>query len=303
MTAQTASNVAIGRTLGMAVTLGAALALAINNVSMPFVYGAGWNAQSVVLTRFVFATVVIGAAVALSGRGFGLGARDLSHAFGSGIAVAIGALGLLGSFQFIPVSLAIVIIYTNPVLTAVMLSLWNRQAPSGLQIACLITAFAGVAIATGLDGISLDPRGLALAIVSALGFALSFAWNSVKLRHADAMVVTLYMVIAGGVVTAAFVLTSASYVAPASAVGWLLVLIPACCFTFAMLGMFEGVKRIGGGPAAMLMNLEPVFTVAFAPFVLGERLTVLHIAGGVLVIAAVTMSERARAGARSQSSQ
>lgn len=291
MTAATTMT-STGRTLGMAVTMGAALALAINNVSLPYVYGAGWNAQSVVLTRFIFTTAVFGIVLMLAGRGFRLARNDAVHAVGSGVALAIGSLGLLGSFQFIPVSLAIVIIYTNPVLTAVMLSIWQRRAPSLVQILCLITAFAGVAIATGLDLSSLDPRGLVLAVMSAFSFALSFSWNSVKLRHADTMVVTLYMAIAGGLATAAFVLVSDSYRSPDDGWGWLLFLIPACCFTFAMLGMYEGVKRIGGGPAAMLMNLEPIFTIGLAPLVLGETLTPMHIAGGILVIASVYVSEQ-----------
>jgi drug/metabolite transporter (DMT)-like permease len=117
------------------------------------------------------------------------------------------------------------------------------------------------------------------------------------------MVVTFYMIVAGGIATAAYGLASQSAQLPGEVRGGLLFLIPASCFSFAMLGMYEGVKRIGGAPAAMLMNLEPVFTVTLAPLVLGERLTALHIAGGILVIAAVYMSERASAGARSQSSQ
>ncbi len=285
-----------GRSLGMAVTLAAALALAINNVSLPHVYQSGWNAQSVALARFMVAFAVVALTLIVTRRGFRLPGRDTWHALGSGAAVAIGAFGLLGSFQYIPVSLSIVIVYTYPVLTAVMLSLWHRQPPSLVQIVCLVIAFAGVAIATGIDGGSLDPRGLALALLSAAGFSFSFAWNSAKLRAADAMVVTFYMVASGGVVMAAFVLGSATLQVPDMARGWLLLLIPASCFTIAMLGMFEGVKCIGGSAAAMLMNLEPVFTVAFAPFVLGERLTVLHIAGGLLVIAAVCVSEWAGAG-------
>ncbi|MFO1172270.1 MAG: DMT family transporter [Hyphomicrobiaceae bacterium] len=291
MTAGT-STLSTGRSVGMAVTLAAALALAINNVTLPFVYKSGWNAQSVVLFRFIFSSTALGLVLLLGGRGFALSRRDIAHAMGSGVAVAIGAIGLLGSFQFIPVSLAIVVVYTNPVLTAVMLAIWHRHPPSFLQIVCLIVAFAGVAVATGIGDVTLDPRGIALAIMSAIGFSFSFAWNSVKLRAADAMTVTFYMVIAGGIATAAFVLLSGTLSLPAVTYGWLLFLIPACCFSFAMFGMYEGVRRIGGAPAAMLMNLEPVMTIALAPFVLGEHLTAMHIIGGLLVIGAVYVSER-----------
>lgn len=291
------SPVATGRSVGMAVTLAAAFALALNNVALPFVYKSGWNAQSVVLFRFVFSSMVLGLVLLAWGRGFRLAGRDIGHAMGSGVAVAIGAVGLLGSFQFIPVSLAIVIVYTNPVLTAVMLAIWHRRPPSRLQVICLVVAFAGVAIATGVGDVSLDPRGIALAIMSSVGFSFSFAWNSVKLRAADATIVTFYMVVAGGIATAAFVLLSGTLSLPASSTGWLLVLIPACCFSFAMFGMYEGVRRIGGAPAAMLMNLEPVMTIALAPFVLGEHLTTMHIIGGLLVIGAVYVSERRGAAA------
>ncbi|MEZ5925560.1 MAG: DMT family transporter [Hyphomicrobiaceae bacterium] len=280
----------------MAVTLAAALALAINNVTLPFVYQAGWNAQSVVLVRFAFSTVALGLVLLMSGRRFRLSGADTGHALGSGVAVAIGALGLLGSFQFIPVSLAIVIVYTNPVLTAVMLSVWHRRPPGFVQVVCLVVAFVGVAIATGIDHLSLDPRGILLALMSAVGFSFSFAWNSIKLRAADAMVVTFTMVVAGGVATGLFVLLSRSLSLPIELSGWLLFLIPACCFTFAMFGMYEGVRRIGGAPAAMLMNLEPVMTIVLAPFVLGETLTGAHIAGGLLVIVAVYVSERVGSG-------
>lgn len=293
MTVQSTSHLSTGRAIGMVVTLAAAFALAINNMSLPFVYQSGWNAQSVVLVRFIFSTAVWALVLVVSGLGFRLPVREAGHAMGSGVAVAVGAVGLLGSFQFIPVSLAIVIIYTNPVLTALMLSIWQRRAPSLVQVVCLLVAFAGVAIATGIGDVELDPRGIALALMSSVAFAFSFAWNGVKLRGADARIVTFYMVTAGAFAMVAFMLASRTLSLPEAPIGWLLFLIPACTFTFAMFGMYEGVKRIGGAPAAMLMNLEPVMTIALAPFVLGEHLTAMHILGGLLVIGAVVVSELA----------
>lgn len=289
------SSLHAGRSIGMAVTLAAAFTLAVNNVSLPFVYQTGWNAQSVVLTRFVFSFVVLTFVLLAWQRSFRLAGSETWHALLSGVALTVGSLGLLGSFQFIPVSLAIVIVYTNPVLTAVLLSIWHRHPPSLLQVICLAVAFAGVAIAIGIDELSLDPLGIALALMSSISFSFSFAWNSIKLRSADSIVVAYYMVIAGLVATAIFVQATQTLSLPATSRGWLLFLIPACCFTFAMFGMYEGVKRIGGGPAAMLMNLEPVMTIAMAPLVLGEHLTMSHIIGGLLVIGAVYVSERSAA--------
>src|SRR6185503_11776080 len=95
------------------------------------------------------------------------------HAFGSGSAAAIGALALLVSFAHIPVSLAIVILYTFPILTALLESAQARKLPSAIEVLCLITALAGIGVAIGLDQMSLSAMGVALATLSAIAYAIS----------------------------------------------------------------------------------------------------------------------------------
>ncbi len=60
--------------------------------------------------------------------------------------------------------------------------------------------------------------------------------------------------------------------------------------------MFTGVKRIGSARTAMLMNLEPVFTIALAFLVLAEGLSPSQLFGAALVIVAVTLGQRQGSG-------
>ena len=85
--------------------------------------------------------------------------------------------GLLGSFALIPVSLAIIITYTNPILTAVLQSLLMRRMPGVLQLLCLVAALIGVALTIGVDATGADWRGVTLAALASVGFSVSFAWN------------------------------------------------------------------------------------------------------------------------------
>jgi drug/metabolite transporter (DMT)-like permease len=146
------------------------------------------------------------------GLSYRLPRQHALHALGSGIAAGIATLGLLGSFALIPVSLALIILYTYPILTALFESAHARRLPSVVEIVCLLVALTGIAIVIGLNEVTLSPLGLFLGCVSAVGHAASIFWNSVKLRTANGTVVSLYMAIVG-VATAGLVpLVSSNFV-------------------------------------------------------------------------------------------
>ena len=50
-----------------------------------------------------------------------------------------------------------------------------------------------------------------------------------------------------------------------------------------------GLERVGGSTASIVSTIEPAVTVTLAALTFGERLTPLHLAGGVLVLAGVVV--------------
>lgn len=277
---------------GVLVTAGAALSISINSIAVPTVYAHGANPQTVVLLRYAFFIFAFLAAWSLIGRSLALAARHRRHALISGTFAAAGSVGLLGAYAFIPVSLAIVLVYTYPILTALMLAALQRRAPGFVALVCLVLALAGVVLIIGIEEVVLDPRGLALAALGAAGFAGAIVWNALMLRAADSTLVSFYMSLSGLVVIGALVIATGSFAPPSAATaGWLAMLISAACFSAAFVGMYRGVQLIGGTPAAMILNLEPVFTVALAAVVLGEVVGVRQLLGGALVVAAVAVSQ------------
>jgi hypothetical protein len=177
--------------IGIVIAAAAALTLAINDVAVPFAYAQGFSAPTVVFFRFAFLLVSLVALLPLVGLRYRLPKDHALHAPGSGIAAGMATLALLGAFALIPVSLALnIILYTFPILTALFESVHARRLPSPVEIICLIVALTGIGIVIGLNEVRLSSFGLLPGAISAVGYAGSIFWNSVKLRRADGTVVS-----------------------------------------------------------------------------------------------------------------
>lgn len=278
--------------IGIIIAAAAALTLAINDVAVPFAYAQGFSAPTVVFFRFVFLLLSLAALLPAFGLRYRLPKDDALNALGSGIATGIGTLGLLGAFAYIPVSLALIILYTYPILTALFESLHARRIPGAVEVICLVIALAGIGIVIGLDEVTLSSLGLLFGAIAALGYAASIFWNSIKLRSADGTVVSFYMAISSVATTALFLVATGTFALTQTGLsGWLPLL--ATCFFFAVsfIGMFKAVQWAGGAPTAMVLNLEPVFVMFLAALLLGERLSLPRLLGCAMVIGAVVASE------------
>ncbi len=282
--------------LGILLAAAAGLMLAINDVAVPFAYQAGFSPPTVVAARYAFLLATLLILLPVMGLRHRLPPGRTRHALGSGVATAIATLGLLGSFAYIPVSLGIVILYTFPMLTALLECLHDRRLPGTVEFCCLVAAFAGIGIAVGLDEAALAPEGLILAGIAALGYAVSIFWNSIRLRDTDSTVVSFYMAVAGVIVTTLYLGATGSFaVTPQPAfTAWLPLLVSCLFFATAFVLMFKAVAFAGGAPTAMMLNLEPVFVIALAALLLDEGLTLPRLIGGALVIGAVVASELSR---------
>jgi drug/metabolite transporter (DMT)-like permease len=52
---------------------------------------------------------------------------------------------------------------------------------------------------------------------------------------------------------------------------------------------YAGSRRIGAARAALVSTVEPVYTITLATLLFGERLTLVQVLGGALVIGAVLL--------------
>jgi drug/metabolite transporter (DMT)-like permease len=211
----------------------------------------------------------------------------------------------------VDLSLAALIVYVYPPVVAVLALLFGRPLEGRRAWTALAIAVAGVVLAVGgIDTSSAPPPGpLLLIVVSPLLYS---AWIILAARHsgersdrtghgsdegANASVASAIMLTSTAVAYWAWNLVTGHPVLPASVPGeaWPGILGVAVVAGFlAVQGFYAGAQRVGAAQASLISTVEPLWTIVAAAMVLGERLTTVQLAGGVLILAGVLLSQARR---------
>lgn len=257
------------------------------------VYDAGSNPLTVIALRYPATVLMLALALRLRGRSLVLARRELATSYGVGLAYFVATGSYLASIFYLPVSLAVLLFYSYPLLTVVFESLLQRRLPRPLDVAAFVAAFAGLALALEVSFAALDPRGIALALLGAVAAAGTFVWTGRALAAADMTVVTFHLSVCGSAVSIIALIASGSYAPPANGfTGWLVMAAVILLFGVGFVAMFTGVKLIGALRTSMVMNLEPIATIALAVLILGEAFTLQQVAGAALVFGAIIVTQR-----------
>ena len=277
---------------GVALVLLAAFSISLTNVAAPFVYDSGSTPETILVLRNFAFLGLCGLWLKASGRFRWLGRHGHLVCIGAGIAYTCGAAGVLLSFASLPVSLAILIFFTFPLITALLASAVERRPPGLGQVACLLAALAGLAVALEVERFAFAPAGVLFAAMGAFGVAASYVWTGRALPDMDSGIMTFHMAITGLVVAVLFAAATSGFVLPVGGGwGWPALAVAVTGFAVAFFAMFRGVHLIGPAPTAMVMNLEPVFTIALAVVLRGEGLGGRKLAGAAVVLTAVVVSQ------------
>ena len=98
---------------------------------------------------------------------------------------------------------------------------------------------------------------------------------------------TLHMQVAAGTIYILVCILEGGVALPVTTKGWIgYVALPAF-YAISVVCIFGAISMIGSIRAALIMNLEPVFTITAGFLILGQTLTPLQLVGAALVIAAV----------------
>ncbi len=269
-----------------------ASAISFSNILAPVVYGLGSNPETLLVCRFASFLAVCGVWLKIQNISVFVGRRERIQCVGAGLAFAIGSASLMAAFASIPVSLAVLILYMFPLITRLAEDALDRRWPTPRELTWLVVALAGLTICLGVGMDRLNGTGLALAFLAAVAIACSFVWTGRKLRSVQPTVMTAYMAATGLILALGLtVATDAWALPPLEPMATGLIAAAALCFAGAFLGMFLGVRLIGASRTAMMMNLEPVLTVALAVVLLDENLSVHQLLGATLVIAAIVAAQ------------
>lgn len=297
----------------------AAVALAASGFGMlgplsRFAYAAGMEPIALVAWRGLVAAIAVGLFVAWRVRWRAVPLiRPASLDRTAVAALAVGALmavtlniGMFIAFDLIAVALALLGFYTFPAMVAVVSIATGRERLDRPRAAALGLALAGMVavVAAQLDpaaGIRFDALGFGLALGAAVSqtvFILtSRGYRTVPVDQAMLVVFVGTVVATGGLVLVTG--AGASLVTPLVQPGVLPLVLVNGLFAAAIptLLFVIGLRRIGGMRAGIVMLLEPVVGAVLAAWLLAEGLSAVQVAGGVAILAAAFILQRAAAPA------
>jgi len=262
-------------------------------------YEGGSNPLTVVLLRTAAFVVVVGAILAMLGRIRRPSRRALTGTLWMAVMLIMVAIGYQGSVAYIPVSLAALVFYSFPLLVGLIAVASRRDRMTLGKGAALLAAFVGLGLALGPGFEVLDWRGIALALVAAVGMALTMTFGGEATRDEDALLMSVITNFLMLIALAVFVAAGGGLALPVtrlgtfSTVGLCLTYVVAYVCWFLALGLVRPV-RLGA-----LFNIEPLVTLVVAWLVLGERLSAVQLFGAALVLVAIlgmTLSRATRPG-------
>jgi len=281
------------RAQGIACAIASAALFACNTNLARLSFASGADAATMNAVRFVVTVLLLQLLSALRRSPPPLNPRQRFAALALGVLFFLTSFGYMGAIQFIPVSIAVLLLYSYPILVALMASLSEGERLGSSRIAALVLAFVGVALALGVTAADWpDGRGVALAVLAAAAMSVFVIGSSRLLRLADRGEVNRLLMTAAAFLFLLMLLAGGTARWPASGPGWLAFGGAVITFALAQLALLAAIGRAGPVLAATLMNLEPLLTIVLAVLLVGERLTGLQLAGAALVLSAIYLTGR-----------
>lgn len=276
------------RRLGVGMVLVSSVAFSFHNNLSRASYGLGVDAITILAFRSILTLAALLLYFAISRRSPLLPRRQTRTVMLLGVVFAAQSFCLLESFAYIPISLAILIFYLFPIVVILLARIVDHESLTPVKMIGAAIAFGGLALTLNVSGGALDWRGIALALAAAGAISVTIMGTTHTMRGVPMIsVVTNMLVIVTTIFLIAMVATGGARLPTGGTEDWLIFIAAIACAPVALLCFYLALPLIGGPRVAILMNSEPVVTIAIAVALFGETLAPVQFAGAALVIGAI----------------
>ena len=306
----------------------AAASYGTNPVFAKPLYADGMNPDSVLLFRYAFGIALLGLLMIWNGwrrhnlsTAFRVSRHSLPQLVILGILMALSSLTLFLSYNYMPVGIASTLLFTYPILVAVIMTLVYHEPMSWLVVICLLLATSGVGLlceptppspsnpSLPLDatngsnlsnlsnpsnlpwGVSPFMIGALLVLLSSLSYAIYLVGlNKTRVRTIASMPVTFYVLCFGFLLFVWRICFGGAFTLPQHGVMWLnLIALGLLPTVVSLLLTAWAIQRIGSTQTALFGALEPVTAVVLGIIFLGESINLREFMGMVLIFVSVTL--------------
>lgn len=270
----------------------AAICYGTNPLGALKLYAEGMQTSSVLFYRFGLAWVIIALVMLFKKESVKVTLKEFKVLTGLGLLFIISSLTLYLSFHQMSAGVASTILFTYPVMTAVIMAVFFHETIGWKTIFSLILSGVGVALLYWGDGNGTLPiGGVILVLLSALSYALYIILVNRSNLQMSSFKINFYVLFYCALGMVCYSLIShEQLVLPQTAVSWFyvvwLALVPAI---FALVLMVYAAKYVGSTTTAILGALEPLTAVLIGVFVFGESFTATLAVGIALILGSVVL--------------
>jgi len=256
-------------------------------------YAEGMNTNSVLFCRFGMAWIIISIILILKKENLKVTKREFGTLTALGLLFIVSSMTLYFSFKYIAAGVASTLLFTYPIMTAVIMALLFREKVTLKTVAAIVLSLVGVLLLYWSDaGGTLNTLGVVLVLVSALAYAIYIIVVNRCPLEMSSFKINFYVVGYCTIGMAVFAwLTGAPLQLPHNATSWFysvwLAVVPA---TLSLVLMVYASKYVGATSTAILGALEPLTAVLIGIFVFNESFGLRLAIGIVLILSAVIIT-------------
>jgi drug/metabolite transporter (DMT)-like permease len=211
--------------------------------------------------------------------------------FGGGGQALIATL-TLAALRYISAATMIFLFYSYPAWVAVIAALRGREPLSAQRVLALMLSLAGIGVMVGVPGTgdAASATGVALALVSALLYALYIPMIDHLGRDVPPAVTTIFVCVGAGLILGGAAVATGGLALHEAPIAWVSIGLLAVISTVVAFMMFlHGLAALGPVRTAIISTVEPFWGAFLASVVLGQPLSAHTLGGGALVAAAVIL--------------
>lgn len=245
--------------------------------------------------RTLLAAAGMAVVIAFTTRNFSVPLRDLIKIMLTGFIVAAHWITFFGAARMSNASVSLVGFATASLWTAFIEPLMNRKKVVGFEVLLGLVVLAGLYVIYRFD--FAYPVGLLIAVFSGFLSALFFVINAQLSKRIPTRVITCYEMAGAFIGTVLYLIVHKTLVDPGysfnlvpTLMDWVyLLILSLACTVYAYNVSLGLMKKLSVFSIQLTINLEPVYGIALAVLVFGERekMNLPFYIGASLILAAV----------------
>lgn len=255
-------------------------------------YALHYDAANALFYRYFAAMVLMAVILLIKREKFTLPWKDIKVLAIPGLFFALSTLAYFISFSYMNAGISATILFLYPIFTALIMALAYHERIKKSIAAAIVLSFMGVFLLHGAEAGGLSPIGTALAVASAVTYALYIVGINRSHLFISNDKLTFYLIIFSVLLTAVFMVVSptSSLQLPSSWEAWGLIALLGIVPTIISLELMNvAVVNIGSTATAILGALEPVTAVALSVIIFHDQITMSLLLGIGLILLGVLL--------------